>query len=44
MGKKSEKFPKENICASSEEFFEATDAAQGSSIDTNGQEVSKIFQ
>jgi hypothetical protein len=44
MGKKSEKVPKENIHASNEEFFGAAGAAPSPSIDTNGQEVSKMFQ
>jgi len=43
MGKKSEKLPKENIRASSEEFLRQRTLPRPS-IDTNGQEVSKMFQ
>ena len=43
MGKKSEKLPKENIRASSEEFLGAA-RCSGPSIGTNGQEPSKMFQ
>jgi hypothetical protein len=44
MGKKSTKLPKENIRASSEELFGDGGRCPGPSIDTNGQEVSKMFQ
>jgi hypothetical protein len=44
MGKKSKKLPKENMRASSEEFFRGGGRCPGPSIDTNGQEVSTIFQ
>jgi hypothetical protein len=43
-GQEVGKVPKENIRASNEEFFGAADAAPSPSIDTNGQEVSKMFQ
>ena len=43
MGKKWEKVPKENIRASSEQFSRERMLPRPS-IDTNGQEVSKMFQ
>jgi hypothetical protein len=44
MGNKSEKLPKENIRVSSEDFLGGGARCPGPSIDTNGQEPSKIFQ
>jgi hypothetical protein len=43
MGKKWEKVPKENMRASSEKFSRERMLPRPS-IDTNGQEVSKMFQ